>query len=113
MSVVKDIAISQKIAAVGELGGIAEGLGGFIIAVFAAVLLILFGWAIVLLSWYFVIFLAAIFYWIFFRAMRLVFKYSIQCKGNFALSLKYSLLYTILYSSWIYAIIVILHYLKS
>jgi len=95
------------------VGSFAEGIGGFLFAILAAFILILLGWAIVLLSWYLIIFLAAILYWIFFRATRLVFKYSMRCKGNLVLSLKYSLLYTTLYSSWVYAIIIILHYLKS
>lgn len=98
--------------AIGELGSFAEGLGGFIFAVIAACVLIMIGWALVLVSWFLIIFLAAILYWIFFRAIRLVFKYSMQCKGNLTLSLKYSFFYTFVYLSWIYGIVVALHYVK-
>jgi len=94
------------------VGSIAEGLGGFIFAILAALILILFGWAIVLVSWYLIIFLAAMLYWIFFRATRLVLKYAMRCKGNLALSLQYSLFYTFLYSSWMYGIILTLHYIE-
>lgn len=94
------------------VGGIAEGFGGFIVAILAAFILILLGWAIVLVSWYLIIFIAAMLYWIFFRATRLVLKYSMRCKGNLALSLQYSLLYTFLYSSWMYGIILTLHYIQ-
>lgn len=93
------------------VGGI-EGLGSFIFAILAALILLLFGWTIVLASWYLIIFLAAMLYWIFFRAIRLVLKYSMRCKGNLALSLQYSLLYTFLYSSWMYGIILTLHYIQ-
>jgi hypothetical protein len=95
-----------------NMGGIVEGLGGFLFAILAAIILIVFGWAIVLVSWYLIIFLAAILYWIFFRAIRLVLKYSMQCKGNVLLSLQYSLVYTFLYSSWMYGIIFTLHYIQ-
>lgn len=97
---------------VGSMGGIAEGVGGFLFALLAAFILILFGWAIILVSWYLIVFLAALLYWIFFRAIRLVFKYSMRCKGDVVLSLQYSLLYTFLYSSWMYGTILTLHYIQ-
>jgi hypothetical protein len=94
------------------MGGISEGLGGFLFAILAAFILLLLGWAIVLVSWYLIIFLAAMLYWIFFRAIRLVLKYSMRCKGNVVLSLQYSLVYTFFYLSWMYGIILTLHYIQ-
>lgn len=89
-----------------------EGLGSFLFAILAASILILFGWALILVSWYLILFLAAIFYWILYRAVRLVLKYSMRCQGNLALSLRYSLFYTFLYSFWMYGIILALHYIQ-
>ena len=96
----------------GSMCGIMEGLGSFLFAILAASILILFGWALILVSWYLILFLAAIFYWILYRAVRLVLKYSMRCQGNLALSLRYSLFYTFLYSFWMYGIILALHYIQ-
>jgi len=95
------------------LGGFAEGIGGFLFAILAAFVLIMIGWALVLVSWFLIIFLAAMLYWIFFRATRLVLKYSMRCKGNVMLSLQYSTLYTFLYTIWIYGVIAGVHYLRQ
>lgn len=97
---------------IGSMGSIAEGLGGFLIALLAAFIFVILGWTIVLLSWYFILFLAAILYWIVYRAIRIVLKYSMQCQGNWTLSLKYSFLYTLLYTSWVYGIILALHFIQ-
>lgn len=99
------------ISAVSEgLGGIAEGLGGLFIAVVCALALVLIGWFFVLSAWFILIFLAAVLYWVYFRALRLVFKRSGVCQGNMMISLKYAGLYSLLYTSWIFAFIVTLHY---
>jgi phosphoglycerol transferase MdoB-like AlkP superfamily enzyme len=91
-------------------GAIAEGLGGLVIAILSAVVLIMLGWFLILSSWFVLIFLAAVLYWVYFRALRLVFKRSGICQGNIIMSLKYAGLYSLLYTSWIFAFIVTLHY---
>lgn len=91
-------------------GAIAEGLGGLMIAILSAVVLIMLGWFLILSSWFILIFLSAILYWVYFRALRLVFKKSPICEGNMLLSMKYGLIYSLLYSSWIFAFIATLHY---
>lgn len=99
------------ISAVSEgLGGIAEGLGGLFIAIVCALALVLIGWFFVLSAWFILIFLAAGLYWVYLRALRLVFKQSGVCQGNIIMSLKYAGLYSLLYTSWIFAFIVTLHY---
>jgi hypothetical protein len=52
----------------------------------------------------------AMLYWIFFRALRLIFKKSSVCTGDFFRSLGYALFYTVLYNFWIYGIIMGAHY---
>jgi hypothetical protein len=54
----------------------------------------------------------AMLYWIFFRALRLVFKNSNRSKGDLLESMKWGLFYTFLYSSWIYGIFFVVELLK-
>jgi len=51
-------------------------------------------------------------YWIFFRALRLVFKNSNKSKGKLLESIKYGLGYTLLYNFWIYGIFLLTAYLR-
>jgi hypothetical protein len=51
-------------------------------------------------------------YWIFFRALRLVFKNSNRSKGDLLESMKWGLLYTFLYSGWIYGIFFTIEFIK-
>jgi hypothetical protein len=54
----------------------------------------------------------AMLYWIFFRALRLVFKNSNRSKGDLLESMKWGLAYTFLYSGWIYGIFFIVEFIK-
>ncbi|MBB6370155.1 hypothetical protein [Chryseobacterium shigense] len=65
------------------------------------------------LFWAAILFFTAMLYWIFFRALRLVFKNSRHCKGNLLKSLSFGLFYSFLYVSWIYGIIFLTNYLNS
>lgn len=56
---------------------------------------------------------AAMLYWIFFRALRLVFKNSNKSKGDIWESIKYGLIYTLLYNFWIYGVFILTEYFKS
>ena len=99
---------------VGNIGDDETGIGcifsiisWLIIGIFGAVILWFFGavfWAIILT-------IAALLYWIIFRAYRLIFRNSYKCKGNFLKSIGISILFTILYNCWIYAIIFGAHFL--
>ncbi|PQA91893.1 hypothetical protein B0A69_15820 [Chryseobacterium shigense] len=75
-----------------------------VVIIFGLYFLGVFFWAAILL-------LAAMLYWIFFRALRLVFKNSGKCKGNLLKSLTFGLLYSFLYISWIYGVIFLANYL--
>lgn len=54
----------------------------------------------------------AMLYWVFFRALRLVFKNSNKSKGDLIESMKWGFAYTILYNFWIYGIFFLTSYLK-
>ncbi len=43
-------------------------------------------------------------YWIYYRALRLVFSKSRLCRGRLRLSLGYALLYTFVYTGWLFAV---------
>lgn len=95
--------------------GADEGIAGIIISI---VLWIIFSIAIIFILWLFgaifwfiIITFIAMLYWIFFRALRLVFKKSHECKGDLPKSVAWGLGYSLLYITWIYAIILLSHYL--
>lgn len=79
-----------------------------VVAVLLAVSLWIFGNILVLVVMTFV----AMLYWIFFRALRLVFKNSNKSKGDLMQSVRWGLIYTLLYNFWIYGIFIVAAYLK-
>lgn len=94
-----------------------DGLGGIIVGI---ILWILWGVLVALALWIFsnviliaIAAFAAMLYWIFFRAMRLVFKNSNKSKGDIFESIKYGLTYTLLYNFWIYGIFFLTAYFKK
>jgi hypothetical protein len=79
-------------------------------------------WAVLLAGvlWIFsnvVVFIIAAFvgmlYWIFFRALRLVFRNAKRCKGKLWESVRVGFAYTCLYNVWIYGIFMLAAYLKK
>lgn len=95
---------------------VGEGIAGIIlgillwigVAILLAVSLWIFSNVVVIVVMAFV----AMLYWIFFRALRLVFKNSNKSKGDLMESVKWGLTYTLLYNFWIYGIFVLTTYLK-
>ncbi|WP_157798721.1 hypothetical protein [Chryseobacterium geocarposphaerae] len=94
---------------------VGDGIGGIILSIllwilFSIVLIFLlyflgvFFWTVILLF-------TAMLYWIFFRALRLIFKNSRHCKGNLLKSIGIGFFYSLLYISWIYGIIFLVNYL--
>lgn len=97
--------------------GDTEGCGGVILSV---ILWILFTVVLVFLLyflgiffWATILFFVAMLYWIFFRALRLVFKNSKSCKDNLLKSVAFGFFYSFLYISWIYGIIFLVNYLTK
>ncbi len=62
--------------------------------------------------WAAILIFIAVFYWIFYRAIKFSFKQSLVCKGNIVKSVLYSLVFTIIYTSWFFTIILGVHYWK-
>jgi hypothetical protein len=95
---------------------VGEGIGGIIIGV---ILWILWALLVAFMVWVFsnvllivIATFAGMLYWIFFRAMRLVFKNSNKSKGDIMESIKYGLTYTFLYNFWIYGVFILIEYFK-
>jgi hypothetical protein len=99
----------------GEVPDIGEGIAGVILGILAwilfSILLLMFIWLFSAVVWTMILVFAAMLYWIFFRALRLVFKNSNKCKDKLTRSIAYGLGYTVLYNFWIYGIILATHYL--
>ncbi|WP_124019455.1 hypothetical protein [Flavobacterium hydrophilum] len=104
----KNIAIDSDIPDVGEgiIGVIFSILLWLIVSIIASYLF----WAFETILWITILNFIGILYWIFFRALRLVFKKSSVCKNNFSKSILYAFSFTILYNFWIYAIIFMTHH---
>ncbi|WP_066835981.1 hypothetical protein [Rufibacter ruber] len=101
---------------VGDLGGDEGCLAGILAvlawvaaAVVLSVVLWLFGEVLLVALFAFM----AMLYWIFYRALRLVFRHSHQTRGRGWASLGYGLVYTLLYNSWIYGIYLLLAYWRK
>lgn len=52
-------------------------------------------------------------FWVFSRALRIVFTKSRICKGNLSLSLRYGLKYTFIYTGWIFIVIFIINLIRK
>lgn len=72
-------------------------------------------WMFETVAWIVLLNFIGILYWIFFRALRLVFKKSAVCRGNLLKSTAYGFAFSLLYNFWIYMIIFMAHtvFLKS
>ena len=95
---------------------IAEGILGILISIvlwiamsIAFTLLLIF---IEAFFWFSIFILLGMLYWVFFRALKLVFSKVKQTKGNLLLSVKNALSYTALYLGWLFAIVYITEQLR-
>ncbi|MCD0456035.1 hypothetical protein LPB85_11370 [Chryseobacterium sp. LC2016-27] len=95
---------------------VGDGIGGAIVSIILWFLIsIVFAFLLYFLGFFFwsaILFFAAMLYWIFFRALRLVFKNSRKCKGDLLKSFAFGFFYSFLYISWIYGIIFLVNYLS-
>ncbi len=93
-----------------DADGIAGIIVSFILWILATIIIsYLFFWLGANI-WFSVLVFLAMLYWIFFRALRLIFKKSPECSGNVERSIFYGIAYTILYNFWIYGIILLTGY---
>ncbi|MCB2409866.1 hypothetical protein [Hymenobacter lucidus] len=96
----------------GHGDGCSHDIGDIFLWVMVALLVVVLFWAAAAVVWATFLTCTAVLYWLFFRALRFVFRHSATCRGNFSRSLRYGLTYTTLYVSWLYAIILAVHYLR-
>lgn len=93
-----------------------EGCGEIIISIILwillSVVLIFLLYFLSVFFWVVILLFTAMLYWIFFRGLRLVFKNSKHCRGNFLKSFGFGFFYSFLYISWIYGIIFLANYLN-
>jgi hypothetical protein len=93
---------------------VGEGFGGIIISIilwiFATLVISYLFFLLGAIVWLSVLIFLAMLYWIFFRALRLIFKKSTECNGNVEKSVCYGIAYTMLYNFWIYGIIFLTEY---
>lgn len=84
----------------------ADNIFGAIVLFFFVALAIIFLIAfIVPFLWVSIVFLTVAIYWIMIRSLKLIFSRSRYCENNLLKSLGYALLYTALYTGWIYGVI--------
>lgn len=108
--------ISQitNLASSGDFMMVGDGISGIIMSILlwmvATIVVVLLFWLFGTIVWTSIILFMGMLYWIFFRALRLVFKKSNQCKGQLVKSMCYALGYTLLYTSWILTLIFITNY---
>jgi len=85
-----------------------DGIGGTILSIFfwLAVTVFIISVLITFVSifWSSLLIILTMLYWVFFRALKLVFSKSNKTKENLIKSLLYSLGYTILFTGWIFGI---------
>ena len=109
---IKDAVADRSIEDAPDIG---EGIFGIIISLILwfimAFVISYLCWAFGAIVWFSILTFIAMLYWIFFRALRLVFKKSGKCRGNYLNSILYGISFTILYNFWIYVIIFMRIYL--
>jgi hypothetical protein len=89
-----------------------EGIAGVIVGI---LVWLLFTAVVILFMWLFtevvLVSIAAfsgMLYWVFFRAMRLIFKNSHKTQGSWSASVTYGTAYTLLYTSWMYVVLLVI-----
>ena len=91
--------------------GILGILAAIVMAIVVAILAVFIIWLVGAVLWTGILVFAAMLYWVFFRALRLVFKNSNRCRSRLGASLWEGFWYASLYTVWIYGIIYAAHYL--
>lgn len=109
----KDVVLDAN-SDVPDIGdGVVGIIMSFIFWLIAAFIISYLFWFFGAILWITVLIFIAMLYWIFFRALRLVFKKSAECKGDYLKSLFYGFSYTVLYNFWIYGIILMIQYFEK
>ena len=88
-----------------------DGIAGIILAiivwVFVSIILVFLLVFMQAIAWMSIVLLVLAFYWIMIRALKLIFSKSEECEDDLSKSMIYAMGYTVLYTGWIYGIILI------
>lgn len=88
---------------------VGDGIGGLIVSIILWIgMSILFFVLLIVVEaifWISLFIILAMLYWVFFRALKLVFSKSKDTQGNLAISIGYAIMYTVLYLSWLFLIV--------
>ncbi len=103
----KEFTFSEGIDSLDSGEGIIEVLFSIILWLIASIVLGYLFFIFGAIIWISILTFMAMLYWLFFRALRLIFKKGNLCKGDLQKSIFYGICYTILYNFWIYVIIMI------
>jgi hypothetical protein len=87
--------------------GCLGALVGLVLAVVVGILLVFVLWILMYLGIVLWLFLLMAVAWVFYLALRQVFAKSRVCQGNLRASLGHALLYTLLYTGWLFALVFI------
>ena len=95
---------------------VGEGISGLLLSILLWIVMSVV-FAVLLIALEFVLWLSlfliiAMLYWVFFRALKFVFRKSKDTKDNLGISAVYGLTYTALYTGWIFGIIYVAELLK-
>lgn len=93
-----------------------EGIGGLLVSIILwigmSVLLVVLLVVLEAVFWFSLFVIMTLLYWVFFRALKLVFSKSAQTKGHLGLSALYALGYTLLYTGWIFGVVYLVEVLQ-
>lgn len=95
---------------------VGDGIGGLIMSIllWIGMTILMFVLLVLLeaLFWISIFIILAMLYWVFFRALKLVFSKSSETKGDIGISAVYSLGYTVMYLGWIFGIVYLTEILR-
>ncbi len=93
-----------------------DGISGLLLSILfwivVSIALIALVFLLELLFWFSVFILFAMLYWVFFRALKLVFSKAAETKGDMAISAGYAFMYTGLYTGWLFTIVYLAEILR-
>ncbi|OIQ23584.1 MAG: hypothetical protein BM549_03195 [Lacinutrix sp. MedPE-SW] len=107
----KNFKIGRYINSSGEAPNVpfidaSDGIGGLVISIIAWIGMTILAFVFLILLefafWLSIFIIIMLLYWLFFRALKLVFSKAPKTKGNIGLSLSYALAYTSLYLGWLF-----------
>ncbi len=95
---------------------VGDGIGGIIVSIVLWIVMsIVFVLLLALLEvifWFSIFIILGMLYWLFFRALKLVFNKSNEIKGSIQRAIFYALSYTTMYVGWLFGIVYLVQVLK-